>query len=83
MSEVITAVFGAASAASAAVNDIEVAKIPSAKVIPDSQRDEKACSRVPSLECAMVSVAVDGPHADLVSGILRMYAPVTVRKRAA
>jgi hypothetical protein len=79
MSEVITAVFGAASAASAAVYDLEVAKIPSAKITPDT----RANANYPARECAMVTVAVDERHADLVSGILNMYAPVAVQRRAA
>jgi hypothetical protein len=83
MNEVITAVFGNGSAATAAVHDLEVAKIPSVEIIPDRQRNADAGNRGPSPQCALVTVAVDEPHADLVSGILNMYAPVAVQKRAA
>lgn len=83
MSEVITAVFGNGSAATAAVQDLEVAKIPSARIVPNSLRNANSRNRDPSPQCALVAVAVDGPHANLVSSIFTMYAPVAVRKRAA
>jgi hypothetical protein len=82
MSEVITAVFGNGSAATAAVHDLEIARIPTVRIVPDTLRDA-ARDRDPSRQCAVVTVAVDEPHADLVSGILDMYAPVAVQKRAA
>jgi hypothetical protein len=74
---VITAVFGAASAASAAAEDIEVARIPSASITRDT-RSTDALSR----QCAVVTVAVDELHEETVSGILGMYAPVTMRQRS-
>ena len=83
MSEVITAVFGDGSAASAALDDLKAARIPSARVIPNARSNGTALYPDPSRQCAMISVAVDDPHAELVSGILGMYAPVAVRKRAA
>lgn len=82
MSQVITAVFGNPSAASAAVQDIEVANIPSARIVRDTASNEN-WRHNPSRQCAMVTVAVDEPHAALVSGIFRMYAPVTLQKDAA
>ena len=82
MSEVITAVFGNGSAATAALNDLKVAQIPSVRIVPDPRRRNSRLRDL-SQHCALVTVAVDEPHADLVSGILSMYAPVAVQKRAA
>jgi hypothetical protein len=76
---VITAVFGASSAAVAALHDLEVANIPSARIMPD----RRGHAIYPSRECKLVTVAVAEPHAELVSGILNMYAPVLIQKRAA
>lgn len=73
MTELILAVFEVASAADAAVQDLEVARIPSAVV----QREVSgSTSAQPS-----VTVAVDEIHAAAVTGILSQYGPLQIEER--
>lgn len=75
MTELIVAVFGAASAADAAVQDLEVARIPSAVI----QREIPRSTGVrPS-----VTVVVDELHAAAVTGILNQYGPLKLEERLA
>jgi hypothetical protein len=75
MTELVLAVFDAASAADAAVQDLEVAGIPSAVIrrgVPGNR------GAPPS-----VTVAVDEIHAVAVTGILNLYGPLKLEERAA
>ena len=75
MTELMFAVFDAVSEADAAVEDLEVARIPSAVIrrgIPGNR------SAPPS-----VTVAVDETHAGAVTGILSLYSPRQFEERAA
>ena len=67
MTELVTAVFGAASVAEAAIHDLEAARIPSAVI----QREFG------------VTVAVDEKHADAVTGILKQRGPVDIEEHTA
>jgi hypothetical protein len=75
MTELVLAVFDAASAADAAVQDLEVAGIPSAVIrrgVPGNRSAPPA-----------VTVAVDEIHAVAVTGILNLYGPLKLEERAA
>ena len=75
MTELVLAVFDAASAADVAVQDLEVARIPSAVI----QREVSgSTSAQPS-----VTVAVDEIHAAAVTGILNQYGPLQIEERTA
>jgi hypothetical protein len=74
MTELVCAGFDAASAARAAVQDLEAARIPSA-VIQQGVTDRPAFR-------ASVLVAVDEKHAPAVTGILNQYGPVEIVERA-
>jgi hypothetical protein len=73
MTESVLAVFDAASSADAAVQDLEVARIPSAII-----RREVSGST-----SAQHSVAVAEIHAAAVTGILNQYGPLQVEERTA
>ena len=75
MTELVLAVFDAASAADAAVQDLEVARIPSAVIHREVPGNHSA---PPS-----VTVAVDEIHATAVTGILNLYGPRKIEERAA
>ena len=74
MTELVLAVFNAASAANAAVQDLEAARIPSAVI----QRAVAAPGVRP-----WVTVAVDEMHATAVTGILNQYGPLELEEREA
>ena len=74
MTELVFAVFDAASAADAAVQDLEAAHIPSAVI----QREVPGNTARPS-----VTVAVDEIHASAVTGILNLYGPAKIEERVA
>jgi adenosine/AMP kinase len=83
MTELVLAVFDAASAADAAVQDLEVAHIPSAVIQRGVRngpelRDNSSASARP-----LVIVAVDEMHAAAVTGILNQYDPLEIEERAA
>jgi hypothetical protein len=84
MTELVLAVFDAASAAGAAAQDLEVARIPSAVIrreVSDrnpKRRDNGSASARPS-----VIVAVDEMHALAVTGILNQHGPLEVEARVA
>jgi hypothetical protein len=83
MTELVFAVFDASSAANAAVQDLEVARIPSAVIqrgVRDGLelRDNSSASARP-----LVIVAVDEMHAPAVTGILNQYGPLEIEERAA
>ena len=83
MTELVLAVFDAASAAGAAAQDLEVARIPSAVIrreVSDrnpKRRDNSSASARPS-----VTVAVDEMHALAVTGILNQHGPLEVEARS-
>ena len=83
MTELVLAVFDAASAAGAAAHDLEVARIPSAVIRREvSDRNPK---RPDSARAARPSVivAVDEMHALAVTGILNQHGPLEVEARVA
>jgi hypothetical protein len=77
MTELVLAVFDADSAANAAIQDLEVARIPSA-VIQRGVRNNSSASARP-----LVTVTVDEMHALAVTGILDQYGPLEIEERAA
>ena len=90
MTELVTAVFDTPAKAEAAVQDLNVARIPSAVVQRGTgnstlrvdsnavwQRNANAWQR------PMVTVAVDEMHADAVTGILRQFGPLDLDERVA
>jgi len=78
MTEVIRAVFAAASAAGAAIHDLQVARIPSATISRVNTRESEQGHLRP-----LVTVAVDNMHADAITGILNLHGPLGIKKRAA
>jgi hypothetical protein len=73
MTELVLAVFDAASTADAAVQDLKVARIPSAII----QRE------VPGSARPRVTVAVDEMHTGAVTRILNQYGPLGLEERVA
>ena len=71
MTETVIAVFDGASAADAALQDLEVARIPSAGIRREVGDDPKP----------VVAVTVDEMHADAVTGILNQHGPLHVEER--
>ena len=71
MTETVIAVFDDASAADAAVQDLEVARVPSAGI-----RREIGDGPGP-----VVTVTVDEMHADAVTGILNQHGPLHLEER--
>lgn len=89
MTEVVVAVFTASPAADAAVQDLKVARIPSAVIQqevsdPALHQDSKAVwpSLAGAWQKSSVTVAVDERHAGAVTGILRQYGPLKIEERA-
>jgi hypothetical protein len=88
MTEIVTAVFETPAMAEAAVQDLNVARIPSAVIqrgTGDSalRADSNAVwhRNANAWQRPMVTVAVDELHADAVTGILRQFAPLDVDER--
>jgi hypothetical protein len=87
VTEVIVAVFESSLAAEAAVQDLEVARIPSAvveRLISESVVSEDIDALSPGKVKAWptVKVVVDEMHADAVTGILRQYGRLNMEMRA-
>jgi len=78
MTEVIRAVFAAASAADAAVHDLQVARMPSATITRTNTRDSAQRHLRSS-----VTVTVDDMHADAITGILNQYGPLDIEEHVA
>ena len=81
MNEVVVAVYRSASAAEAAVEDLKVARVPSATIrqFVDPAADEgllELHNRSIASGDRVVTVTVDDRHASAVMGILDMQAPV-------
>jgi hypothetical protein len=81
MNEVVIAVYKTASAAETAVEDLKIARVPSAIVrqfVSDPAADEELREvrnrSIPSGD-RVVAVTVDDRHASAVMGILEMQAP--------
>jgi hypothetical protein len=70
MSETVIAVFDDASAADAALQDLEVARIPSTGI-----------RREVGTPGPVLTVTVDEMHADAVTGILNQHGPIHVEER--
>jgi hypothetical protein len=91
MTEMVIAVFDAASAADAAVQDLEMAHIPTAvirrEIRSDSDlRDDSSASgrhNQRSRGRPSVMVVVDEMHAGAVTGILNRYGPLEIEDRPA
>ena len=84
MTQMVVAMFDAASAADAAVRDLEAAQIPSAVIrrYVNDDPDERITPTGPDGHHGgqpFVSVAVDMIHADAVAGILNQHGPLDVR----
>ena len=82
MNEVVVAVYRSASAAEVAVEDLKVARVPSATIrqfVSDPAAQEgllELHSRSIASGDRVVTVTVDDRHASAVMGILDMQAPV-------
>jgi hypothetical protein len=94
MTELVTAVFEAPSTAEAAIQDLEVARIPSVVIQrgTSGDRDGSASSwhsvagawhNKRSRDWPLVTVAVDEIHATLVAGILNQHGPLELEEREA
>jgi hypothetical protein len=88
MTEVVIAVFNAASAADAAVQDLEAARIPSAVIRREVRdnldlRDDSTRHGAHIRGRPVVTISVDDIHAELVTGILDQYGPLDIQERAA
>ena len=90
MTEMVIAVFETASAADAAVQDLDVARIPSAVIrremrndpaLPDNRSTSDRQSKR-GYGLSSVTVAVDEIHAAAVTGILNQYAPLEIEERS-
>ena len=75
MTELVLAGFDAASAADAAVQDLDAARIPSAVLQPRGPGQPQ--------RSALGDRAVDEIHATAVTGILNLYGPRKIEERAA
>ena len=84
MNEVVVAVYSSASAAERAVEDLKVARVPSAAIrqfVSDPEADEELLevhNRNIASGDRVVTVTVEDRHASAVMGILDMQAPVTM-----
>ena len=82
MNEVVVAVYSSASAAEAAVEDLKVARVPSATIrqfVSDPAAQEELLelhNRSIASGDRVVTVTVEGRHVSAVMGILDMRAPV-------
>jgi hypothetical protein len=84
MTELVLAVFDAASAAGAAAQDLEVARIPSAVIRREvSDRNSKRRDNSSAAARPSVIVTVDEMHARAVTGILNQHGPLEVEARVA
>jgi len=85
MTEIVIAVFDTASAAKAAAQDLEVARIPSAVVqLQTGNRPDPPWPRsATAWQRPLVTVAVDEMHAGAVTGILQQYGPIDIKERLA
>jgi hypothetical protein len=84
MDEVVVAIYGSSSAADAAVEDLKVARIPSATIrhfVRDSAAQKGLLglhNRSIASEDVVVAVTVEDRHASAVLRILGMQAPVSM-----
>jgi len=94
MTELVTAVFEAPSTAEAAIQDLEMARIPSVVIQRgvSGNRDgsvstwdsvASAWHNKRSRDWPSVTVAVDEIHATLVAGILNQHGPLELEERMA
>jgi hypothetical protein len=86
MTETVTAVFETSTTAEAAIQDLKVARIPSAVVQRGALREDSSAvwhRNANTWQRPMVTVAVDEMHADAVTGILRQFGPVNLEERGA
>jgi hypothetical protein len=90
MIEIVTAVFETPANAEAAVQDLNVARIPSAVVQRGTsssalREDSNAVwhRNANAWQRPRVTVAVDEMHADAVTGILRQFGPLDIEERPA
>ena len=94
MTELVTAVFEAPSTAEAAIQDLEMARIPSVVIQRgvSGDRDGSASTwhsvadawhNKRSRDWPSVTVAVDEIHATLVAGILNQHGPLELEERVA
>ena len=89
MTEIVRALFETPATAEAAIQDLRVARIPSA-VIEGGDRGNAPQGSEPlwdrnanAWQRPMVTVAVDKMHADAVTGILRQFGPLNIEERLA
>jgi hypothetical protein len=88
MTEIVIAVFETPTIAEAAVQDLNVARIPSAVVQRGGRNsalreDSDAVwhRNANAWQRPVVTVAVDAMHADAVTGILRQFGPLDIEER--
>ena len=90
MTELVTAVFETPSSAEAAINDLKVARIPSAVVQRGGggsalHQESNAIwpQNAANWQRPLVTVAVDEMHAGAVTGILEHHGPLNIEEREA
>ena len=91
MTEIVRAVFDTASTANAAMEDLKVARVPSAVMQMTSATVQRLQSNSPSdwrrsadaWQRPLVKVAVEEIHAPMVVGILNLYGPLHIDHQAA
>ena len=94
MTELVTAVFEAPSTAEAAIQDLEMARIPSVVIQRGASGDRDGSASTwhsvagawhdkRSRDWPSVTVAVDEIHATLVAGILNQHGPLELEEREA
>ena len=94
MTELVTAVFEASSMAEAAIQDLEMARIPSAVIQRGTSGDRdgsagtwdnvaNAWHNKRGRDWPSVTIAVDEIHATLVAGILNQHGPLELEEREA
>jgi hypothetical protein len=90
MTETITGVFETPSTAKAAVDNLKMARIPTAVVrfggIGSTIREDSDAiwqSNASRWQMPLVLVAVHEKHADAVTSIMRQYGPVRIEERMA
>ena len=84
MNQIVVAVFEAESSADAAVQDLEVARIPSVIIKRYAAADPEERITPTGSEghpqgCSLVTVSVDDGHAEAVTGILKRHGSVPAR----
>jgi hypothetical protein len=77
MREVVVAIYESRSAARAAIEDLQVARVPSAVVHPNVKWESVGPDQ------RSITVSVDGRHASAVTAILELQVPLSLESATA